>query len=242
MIGPIAEVAGKVTEVAVEASKETAKEKGIEATKKSVDIAKRVEIGRNPIDNAKNSVDISKRITPEKIVSVLDAFSDLTVKQKKELIKNGMSPGIIEDCKYQDGIYKLKTRNEKLADSIHLDSGVKYVRKVVDIFGNMVEGVFPKFMSEFTTTLPDNMLKASDRDQFNYCISKLQEAIKNNPEIKKRFSPRQLEQIASGKTPSGFTWHHNEDVGKMELVDSKTHDAAKHTGGRALWGGGSINR
>ncbi len=35
--------------------------------------------------------------------------------------------------------------------------------------------------------------------------------------------------------PDGFTWHHVETVGKMILVDSRIHDAIKHTGGVALY-------
>ncbi len=243
MIGPIIEVAGKVAEVAAaEVSKETAKEVGNSAVKKGVDVSKRVEIGKHPAENLKSGIDVSKRINPDNKGGILDTFKDITIKQKNELSKNGMSSSLIEDCKYKDGVYRIKTRNENFADSIHPDSGVQYVRKVVDLFGNKIEGVFPKFKSEFTTYLPDNLLTASDYKQFSYCTAQLQDAIKTNPELKAKFTPRQLKQIEQGKVPGGYVWHHNEEKGKMELVDAKTHDAAKHTGGRALWGGGSSMR
>ena len=90
--------------------------------------------------------------------------------------------------------------------------------------------------------MPKELLTASDTVQKNHCISELQKAIGSNPELKEKFSSRQLDQIAKGKTPGGFTWHHNEEVGKMELVSEKDHAAANHTGGRAIWGGGSDKR
>ena len=243
MIGPIVEVAEKVAEVAVETSKEMAKEAGKAAAKNSVDVSKRVEIGKTSLSGSKSGVDITKRIVPEKGADTQPNVKELKVKQKNELIKNGMSPGVINDCKIgDDGIYRLKTKNESFADTVQPESGVEYVKKVVDIFGNKIEGVFPKFKSEFTTYLPENLLRATDKEQFDYCTSQLKEEIKKNPELRNKFSQRQLDQIEKGIKPSGYTWHHNEELGKMELVDSKIHGTASHTGGKALWGGGTANR
>jgi hypothetical protein len=39
--------------------------------------------------------------------------------------------------------------------------------------------------------------------------------------------------INGSEPPDGYTWHHVEDGRTMELVPSKLHEAAKHTGGRA---------
>ena len=37
-------------------------------------------------------------------------------------------------------------------------------------------------------------------------------------------------------TPSGYTWHHNLQLGKMELVTKAAHDACgSHIGGVAVW-------
>jgi len=35
------------------------------------------------------------------------------------------------------------------------------------------------------------------------------------------------------KTPEGYTWHHHQEAGLMELVPSDLHDAIRHTGGVA---------
>jgi hypothetical protein len=67
---------------------------------------------------------------------------------------------------------------------------------------------------------------------------------KNDPMFyyAKQFTEEQLEQIMNGDTPDGYTWHHNEETGKMQLVKSETHARTGHTGGRAIWGGGSESR
>ena len=64
----------------------------------------------------------------------------------------------------------------------------------------------------------------------------------SDPELEKQFDEEQLEQIENGDTPDGYTWHHNEETGRMQLVDSEIHAKTGHTGGRSIWGGGSENR
>ncbi|MDR1488612.1 MAG: HNH endonuclease [Holosporales bacterium] len=34
----------------------------------------------------------------------------------------------------------------------------------------------------------------------------------------------------------GYTWHHHQDVGRMQLVPEKIHADTGHFGGDALWG------
>ena len=56
------------------------------------------------------------------------------------------------------------------------------------------------------------------------------------------FTPEELADIEDGYTPEGYTWHHNEEIGKMQLVDTDIHSQTRHTGGRNIWGGGTENR
>ena len=51
-----------------------------------------------------------------------------------------------------------------------------------------------------------------------------------------------MELILDGETPDGYTWHHDAEVGKMQLVESDIHMKTGHTGGRTVWGGGNENR
>jgi hypothetical protein len=37
------------------------------------------------------------------------------------------------------------------------------------------------------------------------------------------------------ETPKGYTWHHHQDYGRMQLVPEKVHLETGHTGGFSLW-------
>lgn len=132
----------------------------------------------------------------------------------------------------------IKTINEEKAGTYY--NGVLYQKHTFRVDGEKVEGVFPKFKSEFDTRLPKSLWNASDNEQFKYCTEKLKQRIENDPEFAKRFTSRQIEQIKDGAPRiSGLTWHHNEIPGKMQLVNSSIHETNRHTGGRSIWGGGS---
>lgn len=136
--------------------------------------------------------------------------------------------------------YNLITRNQSLEGDVHPVTGVPFEQKtVIDAEGNKVTGVFPKFESGFDAQLPEDMLKASDKEQFAECNKQLGDAVSKDPATAKKFTGEQCEQIANGDTPDGYTWHHNEERGKMQLVETDVHAQTGHTGGRSIWGGGS---
>jgi len=39
------------------------------------------------------------------------------------------------------------------------------------------------------------------------------------------------------KSPPGLTWHHHQETGKMQLVQTKLHQRFAHIGGMEIWGG-----
>jgi hypothetical protein len=133
----------------------------------------------------------------------------------------------------------LKTINQSLDGSVHPVTGVPFRTSEIIVDGQKVDGVFPVFDSKFTTTLPDDLLIASDPSQFTHCTEKLAEAIRKNGDLANDFTPQQLRDIMSGNPrPDGLTWHHNEQTGVMELVDREIHGLTGHTGGNSIWGGG----
>lgn len=73
----------------------------------------------------------------------------------------------------------------------------------------------------------------TDREQFDKCNEALKKAIEENPELAKQFTEEQLEQINRGETPSGYTWHHSEKDGVMQLVPYGVHNSTNHHGGRS---------
>ncbi|WP_343207166.1 HNH endonuclease [Bacillus inaquosorum] len=101
---------------------------------------------------------------------------------------------------------------------------------------------FPIFKAKFDTKIDSNLYKESDYLQFKDATLKLKEEIETDPLLRNQFNDLQIEMIKAGETPDGYTWHHHQDPGRMQLVDQKVHRKTGHTGGRHLWGGGSKNR
>lgn len=138
------------------------------------------------------------------------------------------------------------TRNESLEGDNHPITGVAFERKTVEVNGENIEGVFPVFDAIYEAKLPKDMYEKSDREQFKECNNQLYKDIEQYPVLKNQFNEEQLEQIKDGTidgtAPDGYVWHHNEEAGKMQLVDFDTHAKTGHTGGRSIWGGGNSNR
>ncbi|MED4462700.1 HNH endonuclease [Metabacillus fastidiosus] len=72
----------------------------------------------------------------------------------------------------------------------------------------------------------------------------LYESIQENPDLARELglSSFDIQGLMNGETPKGYTWHHHEQPGVIQLVDSETHENTGHTGGREIWGGGSDHR
>ena len=115
---------------------------------------------------------------------------------------------------------------------------VNYVEETVRIDGRNVTGRFPEFDSVKDVQLPDDLRFGRISEQERYCNQILRQDVQENPDkYKDVFNERQLEQINAGHKPEGFTWHHHEVVGKMQLVDAETHSHNRHDAGFVLWGG-----
>lgn len=117
-----------------------------------------------------------------------------------------------------------------------------HLQEAVKPNGLPIDGTFPDFNSDYDVHLPQNMYLDSDEVHFHYADVQLANAVHQSPDIAAEFDAHQLAQIDAGETPDGYTWHHSEEPGKLELVDEKLHSETGHTGGRELWGGGTENR
>ncbi len=137
----------------------------------------------------------------------------------------------------------LTTINENLKGTTYPGTNVEYKSRTFTLNGEKVEGVFPRFDPVFETRLPRPFWTASDNQQFSLCTKNLQARIERDPSFASKFNPRQLEQIKAGEPRiSGYTWHHSEIPGRMQLVKSTDHITCRHTGGRSIWGGGQDYR
>lgn len=173
-----------------------------------------------------------------------DGTRELTEDEKQELKdKLGWSDEKLKKCTIdENGVIHYKTDRCDLEGQAS-ENGVPYERRRIEINGVVIEGVFPKFESAFDTELASDNLKT--KAYAKECNAALKEAIKNDPELRSKFTDEQLQDIEEGRTPRGYVWHHNEEPGKMQLVKREDHDrvigGAAHTGGNSLWGADSVD-
>lgn len=164
----------------------------------------------------------------------------------KVVAVSGLAIGVVDLVDGTDvEAEEIETRNDHLTGYEHPETGVPFVEKTVDLpNGQVVEGTFPVFDENFNVMIAEDLYLEGDDVHFKIAIDTLYEAIKENPNLADElgFSHDDVQAVASGQTPEGFTWHHNEEPGLLQLVDEETHAQTAHTGGRAIWGGGSVNR
>lgn len=205
-------------------------EAGVNAASDMVDSV--ADVGKNTEATAEALDAIFDTVKPAyKVIDTADAVNDVAKTRKMaNTIRNNASKGY-------DFV---QTGNYKLLDTVHEKTGVKFeLKKLKYSTGDMIQGVFPVFKSFSDVNLPKDLYKASFPKQQEYCLEVLQKQVKNPfSKIKNKFTAEELKAIEDGILPEGFTWHHNEKEGLMQLVDSKIHNATNHTGGMSLWGQG----
>lgn len=183
---------------------------------------------------------IEAEFSPEKFVGLgIDNISDFFYSETA-IVEDDASIQQMDIVEESKEIIQIKTINSGLEGQAHPVTGVEFERKVVtNEVGESIEGVFPQFESTFDAQLPEGMELSTDAEQFNECNRQLKEKFDSDPEFREQFNERQKDDIETGITPYGYTWHHNEEIGKMQLVEYDSHQKTAHTGGRSIWGGGS---
>ena len=158
----------------------------------------------------------------------------------REIVNENVNAALQDETFRSGLIPKIETINQHLEGQVHPETGVPFESKLVETN----EGVFPNFSEHCKSEIdiPENLHKASDYHQSQYCNEQLRQQLENDRLNPDQFTDRQLEQIRNGDKPEGYTWHHHEAPGRMQLVDSEIHAKTPHTGGRSLWGGGSEAR
>lgn len=173
---------------------------------------------------------------------------ELTEKERQDLKDTlGWSDEKIDKkCRIdENGVIHYKTDCQDLEGKTSAN-GILYNRRILDYKGIKIEGVFPKFDSKFDLKLQEDDYQSSSSKQFAECNRKLKDAVEKEPELKDKFTKEELRDIDNGDTPRGYTWHHNEKPGEMQLVKTEDHDrtigGAAHTGGNSIWGNKSQDR
>lgn len=166
------------------------------------------------------------------------SLRDLTDGERQKLRNIGMTCANIDKCKVdKNGVFHLDCRNSNLDGKQHPETSVSFDRQRIRIDDVTIEGVFPKFHSVVEYQLPERLRFGTESDQFRYLNEQLREQVGKSPELRTEFTEQQLQMIGSGRNPAGFTWHHNESLGQMQLVETAKHAATGHTGGDSIWCG-----
>lgn len=134
---------------------------------------------------------------------------------------------------------------EETGSDASLVEDVPFETKTIELpNGETYTDSFPVFDVEYEVEIDEDMYLQSDYTHFTYANYELYEAIQADPELAEDLglSQADIEALSKGDNPAGYTWHHNEEPGVLQLVDREIHASVGHTGGRELWGGGSEYR
>uniref|UniRef100_UPI0013FDF237 HNH endonuclease n=2 Tax=unclassified Pseudoalteromonas TaxID=194690 RepID=UPI0013FDF237 len=105
---------------------------------------------------------------------------------------------------------------------------------------------FPIFNSKFDVTLDASHLGTQKHGKhFQAANESIRKALIDDPSLAKKMNLTPMQHKFFMKSPSvqskppGLTWHHHQDLGKMQLISSIEHKTfLPHTGGMSIWGGG----
>jgi hypothetical protein len=228
-----------------------------QAEKKSIDSTEKFteniqELGKDIINDQNTS----------KTAKTHTSITERIAKQK-EILDNSI--GEICDDKYWNTVDKYGSTPKERLDQTPINNGEwsgergesKWTSNIPEVQEQYVkcgiDGIeykdgLPDFspVSQFDYQLPEkpvDLVTAKDADQFEACNNALKKYVEDNPEEAiAKFNDKQLKQINAGLKPSGFTWHHSVQRGKMQLVPTRIHQNSGHYGGKNIWGGGTANR
>lgn len=219
---------------ALEANEVISKEftKGTEVLKPDMEIIK-----TQSLESVKqNNLDMDKKLVKEDNENRKLTEAERQSLQDKYTISRDLVENIRIDSK---GVYVLPCRNEGLAGKKHEITGIPFKEKDIILGDIKLKGVFPEFPASYTCDIPKELYKAGDREIFKNCTEQLRDFLKEHPEVQAKFREQQLQQIHNGEPYiKGYTWHHSEVPGKMQLVETKVHALSGHTGGNSIWCGG----
>ncbi|MDR1432950.1 MAG: HNH endonuclease [Puniceicoccales bacterium] len=119
--------------------------------------------------------------------------------------------------------------NVKSAGTRHPESGI--------VFDNRGFPIFDKYV-KYETRISGNLKNMTSEGHMRAATRQLRGDIKAGIVDKNMFTEAQLKDIMSGKdTIKDYTWHHHQDVGRMQLVPENIHEDVRHVGGFKMWGG-----
>ncbi|WP_379553625.1 HNH endonuclease [Qipengyuania sp. DGS5-3] len=152
---------------------------------------------------------------------------------------------MVTDVNGQEHIVRQPTSANYDTRVVNGDGTITYTRDGVSV--NYDSNGFPDFDARADLYLsPSAINSGSDTAHFREANGMMRDALNADPGLAQRLGLN-ADQVAfltretpSGRSPPDLTWHHHQDTGRIQLVDSSIHDhfSGGHTGGMRIWGGG----
>lgn len=152
---------------------------------------------------------------------------------------------MVTDVNGQEHIVRRPSSANYDTRTVNGDGTITYTRDGVSV--NYDSNGFPDFEARADLHLsPTAINSGSDTAHFREANGMMRDALNADPGLAQRLGLN-AEQVAfltretpAGRSPPDLTWHHHQDTGRIQLVDSTIHDhfSGGHTGGMRIWGGG----
>jgi hypothetical protein len=122
---------------------------------------------------------------------------------------------------------RLGDPNARLAGGRHPLTGVPFDLRGFPLFEKYVI---------FETRIGREFLGKTSKTHMREATTHLKQAIEHGQVPKSRFTETQLNDITAGSHKiDGLTWHHHQELGRMQLLSEKMHTDTKHAGGMSKW-------
>ena len=143
----------------------------------------------------------------DNVVAEVKQVEKTVVKQSDQAVDQGTKKAeeVIPTGNMQWSDYQGTIRNKKLAGDLHPKTEVPF-----DVHG------FPDFSAHlYKGGLNDVHIKPTGSRAADEAAANLE--------------------AGYDATPAGYTWHHHQEMGRMQLVESKVHNSTGHTGGYSIY-------
>jgi filamentous hemagglutinin len=122
---------------------------------------------------------------------------------------------------------RLGDPNARLAGGRHPLTGVPFDLRGFPLFEKYVI---------FETRIGREFFKGSRADHMREATRHLRVAIDRGEISRNFFTQEQLAQIESSRSKiKDLTWHHHQELGRMQLLPEEIHETTRHVGGFAKW-------
>lgn len=138
----------------------------------------------------------------------------------------------------------IQSINELYEGTVHPVTGVAFERTELLVGDETISDVFPVFEAAFTARIEPEAYLLTDEEHHALANEQLYNAIEQDAAIGEIIGLTDEDKAAlkNGQTPAGYTWHHHEQPGVLQLVNAQIHAQTEHIGGRVIWGGGLQNQ